>query len=273
MVKKVLQNEWRFIDTGISDGFANMAIDEAMLLAHEQGMTPPTLRVYEWAPAALTVGFFQNISEDIDEQKCQEEGIDIVRRKTGGRSVLHKDELTYSVVASGECGFPYSVAGSYKAISQGLIAAYRILGLDVNLAPHRGDPMAAACFNAASFGDLTCQGRKIAGSAQFRRSEVLLQHGSLPISLDTKLYFSILRFPSINSREKAMRVFDKRATCLTEMLGRSISRLEFKEALFQGFQEALGITFYSDTLSTYEFNLSRELATEKYINSALVSIG
>ena len=273
MSQKILQSEWRFINTGTNDGFTNMAIDEAMLLAHEQGMTPPTLRVYKWYPTTLSIGFFQNLTKDIDEQRCLEEEIDVVRRKTGGRSVLHKDELTYSVVASGKCGFPYSVSGSYKAISQGLIIAYRILGLDVHLAPHRGDSMASACFNAASFGDLTCQGRKIAGSAQFRRGEVLLQHGSLPISLDTKLYFSILRFPSINSREKAMRVFDKRATCLTEILGRSISRLEFKEALFQGFQEALGITFYSDTLSTYEFNLSRELATEKYINSALVSIG
>lgn len=273
MAPKVLQREWRFIDTGASDAFINMAIDEAMLLAHEQGLTPPTLRVYEWSPAALSLGFFQSIRKDVDEQKCREEGIDVVRRKTGGRSVLHKDELTYSVVASGKCGFPYGVAASYKAISQGLIAAYRLLGLEVYLAPHRGNSPAAPCFNAASFGDLTCKGRKIAGSAQFRRRDVLLQHGSLPISLDVRLLFSILKFPSSNSRERAAAAFGERATCITELLGRRISRQELKEALFEGFQEALGIRFFEDTLSPYEISLSQTLAREKYPDPVLVAAG
>ncbi|UCG83387.1 MAG: lipoate--protein ligase family protein [Dehalococcoidia bacterium] len=264
MTRTTLQREWRFVDSGPSDGFTNMGLDEAMLYAHEEGMIPPTLRVYGWAPPALSVGYFQSIAKDVDEQKCLENGIHVVRRITGGRSVLHKDELTYSVVASDGCGFPRDLTGSYTAISQGLIAAYGILGLIVHLAPHRGNHSAAVCFNASSFSDLTCQGRKIAGSAQFRRGDVLLQHGSLPISLDARLFFSVLRFPSISSREKAMAVFGQRATCITEMLGRSVSLLELKEALFQGFQEAFGTRFYVDTLSPYEVNLGRVLAAEKY---------
>lgn len=273
MVQAAWQGEWRFVDSGTSDGFTNMALDEAMLVAHENGMTPPTLRVYEWTPATLSVGFFQSITRDVNEWKCLEEGIDVVRRKTGGRSVLHKDELTYSVVASGRCGFPSGVAGSYRVISQGLIAAYRILGLEVHLAPHRGNPSAAACFSAASFGDLTCQGRKIAGSAQFRRGDVLLQHGSLPISLDAQLFFSVLRFPSISSREKALAVFRERATCLTQMLGRSVSREDLKQAIFQGFQEAFGMTCHQDALSAYEIDLARELAAKKYNSPAWLSAG
>ena len=271
MARTALQREWRFIDSGTSDGFTNMALDEAMLHAHEKGMTPPTLRVYGWTPPALSVGYFQSIAKDVDEQKCLENGIDVVRRKTGGRSVLHKDELTYSVVASTECGFPASLLGSYRAVSQGLIAAYRILGLEVHLAPHQGNHSAAACFSASSFSDLTCQGRKIAGSAQFRRGDVLLQHGSLPISLDARLFFSVLRFPSIGSREKAMALFGQRVTCITEMLGRCIGLPELKEALFQGFQEAFGITFYVDTLSSDEVNSGRKLAAEKYSTSAWLS--
>lgn len=273
MTKKVLERDWRFIDTGASNAFTNMSIDEAMLQAHEEGLTPPTLRVYEWSPAALSVGFFQNIAEDIDEQKCRQKGVDIVRRKTGGRSVLHKDELTYSVVASGRCGFPYSVSGSYKAISEGLIAAYRKIGMEVYLAPHREDPVAAACFNAASFGDLTCQGLKIAGSAQFRRKEYLLQHGSLPISLDTKLLFSLLKFPSETSREKGIAAFNRRATSITKILGREISRKELKEALFEGFQEALGIKFLEDALSPYEVSSSQTLVREKYPDPTLMEAG
>lgn len=267
MTQPELQRDWRFIDSGSSDGFTNMAIDEAILKSYEKGLTPPTLRVYEWDSAALSVGFFQSITEDVDQQKCLEKGIDVVRRTSGGRSVLHKDELTYSVVASGKCGFGHSVVNSYKVISQGLIAAYRILGLDVHLAPHRGNPSAAACFNAASFGDLTCQGRKIAGSAQFRRGEVLLQHGSLPISIDASLLFSLLRFPTAGNREKSAAVFSKRATCLNEMLGRRVSRQELKEALFQGFQEVFGIKFHMNTLSSYEVNLARTLAEKKHNHS------
>jgi len=273
MAKKVLEKDWRFIDTGASDAFTNMSIDEAILMAHEEGLTPPTLRVYEWSPVALSVGFFQSIEEDINEPKCRKEGIDVVRRKTGGRSVLHKDELTYSVVASSKCGFPYSVSGSYKAISEGLIAAYRMIGVEAYLAPHRNDSATAACFNAASFGDLTCQGRKIAGSAQFRRGETLLQHGSLPISLDTRLLFSLLKFSSASSREKAVASFNRRATSITEILGREINRQDFKKTLFEGFQEALGITFSEDTLSPYEISLGQTLAREKYPNHAFVATG
>ncbi len=250
-----------------------MAIDEAMFRVHELDMTPPTLRVYEWEPAALTVGYFQNIKKDIDEQKCLENGIDIVRRATGGRSVLHKDEVTYSVVASGKCGFPYGVSKSYKAISQGLIAAYKILGLDVSLAPHREDSAPAACFNAASFGDLTCRGRKVAGSAQYRRGDVLLQHGSLPITLDVPLIFSVLNFSSSKRRERAVAVFRKRATGITELLGRKVDRQEMKEALFQGFQDAFGIRFFEDTLSSYEEDVSRTLLEEKYNPTAPLKAG
>lgn len=273
MIQTAWQREWRFIDSGSNDAFTNMALDEAILQAHEKGMTPPTLRVYGWTSAALSVGYFQSIAKDIDEEKCLENRIQVVRRITGGRSVFHQDELTYSVVASGSYGFPQHLIGAYKAVNQGLIAAYRILGLDVELAPHRGNSSASACFNAASFGDLTCQGRKIAGSAQFRRGDVFLQHGSLPISLDARLFFSLLRFPSSSSRERAQAMFDHRATCLNDMLGRSVSRLEQKEALFQGFQEAFGIRFYVDTLSSYEVNLGRALAAEKYNNSAWLSAG
>jgi lipoate-protein ligase A len=118
-----------------------------------------------------------------------------------------------------------------------------------------------------------CQDRKIAGSAQFRRGDVLLQHGSLPISLEARLFFSVLRFPSISSREKAMAVFGQRATCITEMLGRSVSLPELKEALFKGFQEAFGIRFFVDTLSSYEVNLGRVLAEERNSNSAWLPSG
>ena len=255
---------WRFIDTGINDGFLNMAIDEAILDAHLQGFCPPSLRLYRWSPPALSLGYFQNLEREIEMKRCSELGIDVVRRLTGGRAVLHHDELTYSVVTSEEYGFPKSIAPSYRLLNEGLIAAYGMLGLEVCLADHAREPSSAACFSSAGLADLTFQGRKLCGSAQFRKGNALLQHGSLPISLDAQLFFSILKFPSTAIRDKAQAQFGQKATSISEILGNKIGWQELKEALFRGFQTSLGIKLYEDTLTPEEFGLSQELAREKY---------
>src|SRR4030042_4717992 len=142
---------WRFIDTGINDGFLNMSIDEAILDAHLRGFCPPTLRVYRWSPPALSLGYFQSLEREVEMKRCSGLGVDGVRRLTGGRAVLHYDELTYSVVTSEEYGFPKSIAKSYRLLSEGLIAAYGILGLEVCLATHTREPSSAACFSSAGF--------------------------------------------------------------------------------------------------------------------------
>ena len=100
------KTSWRFIDSGINNGYLNMAIDEAILTAHLHGHVPPTLRVYRWDPPTLSIGHFQNLKREVDDEKCSELGIDVVRRLTGGRAVFHQDELTYSVVVSNEYDFP-----------------------------------------------------------------------------------------------------------------------------------------------------------------------
>ena len=213
---------WRFIDTGINNGFINMAIDEAMLDAHLRGLVPPTLRLYRWSPSALSLGYFQSLEEDVYQERCFELGIDIVRRLTGGRAVLHQNELTYSIVASDKYGFPKSVEKSYKLLSKGLIAAYRILGLEVCFVPYERGLSSAACFTSAGSADLTFQGRKIAGSAQFRKDDSILQHGSLPISLDPQLLSYILKFPSISVRDKVMTAFSQKVTSISDVLGSQI---------------------------------------------------
>ncbi len=256
---------WRFIDTGINDGFLNMAIDEAILNARLRGVVPSTLRVYRWSPPALSLGYFQKRETELDIKRCSELGIDIVRRLTGGYAVLHDDELTYSVVTSDKYGFPNkSLPESYRLLNSGLIAAYGMLGLDVCLTVDEERPSSAACFSSAGLADLTFQGRKIAGSAQYRTGNALLQHGSLPISLDTQLLFSMLKFPSTDIRDRAQAHYSKKATTLSEMLGNKIGWQDLKEALFKGFQIGLGIELYEDTLTPEEFELSRRLAEEKY---------
>lgn len=245
-----------------------MAIDEAILNAHIQDHVPPTLRIYRWNPAAISIGYFQNLERVIDNKKCAELGIDIVRRPTGGRAVFHQDELTYSIVVSGEYGFPKSVMESYRILCEGLIAAYRVLGLEVDLVQGESGLSSPVCFTSASSADLTFRGRKIAGSAQFRKGNTILQHGSLPISRDTQLFPSILKFTSDALRAKTLATFDQKATSLSEVLGSQISWQRLKEALFEGFQQALNIQLHHDNLTREEIYKSQELAREKYSSFA-----
>jgi lipoate-protein ligase A len=269
MVQIARQREWRFVDTGTSDGFLNMAVDEAILDAHLQGVCPPTLRVYRWSPPALSLGYFQDLEAEIEIKRCSELGMDIVRRLTGGRAVLHHDELTYSVVASEEYGLPKSLAESYRFLNEGLRAAYGILGLDICCAESERRPSLSACFSTACFSsaglaDLTYQGRKLCGSAQFRKGSALLQHGSLPISLDARSFFSVLKFASSAMRERALADFAEKAASLSDILGRRIGWQELKEALFRGFQTSLGIELHEEPLTPGELDLSQRLAREKY---------
>jgi lipoate-protein ligase A len=259
-----LQQSWRFIDTGFNNAMLNMAIDEAMLDAHIQGEVPPTLRIYQWDPPALSLGYHQSIEHDVDVTKCQEAGVDVVRRITGGGAVLHARELTYSIVSAVNDGIPESIAGSYRFVSQGLIACYKILGLDVELKPGRNKTRSAACFSVATLADLTYQGRKLAGSAQARRRNALLQHGSLPIHSHTDLLFSLLRFPSEMSRHRARSLYNKQMLTLGEVIGKDIDVQDITESLREGFAQALNIRFYEDGLTEAEIRRSQELASVKY---------
>jgi lipoate-protein ligase A len=259
-----LQRGWRFIDTGVNNAFLNMAIDEAILDEHIEGGIPPTLRVYQWDPPALSLGYNQSIVHDVDVAKCQEAGVEVVRRITGGGAVLHAQELTYSVVSAVNDGIPESVAGSYRLLSQGLIASYKILGLDVELKPGRNKTRSAACFSLATLADLTHRGRKLAGSAQARRRNALLQHGSLPIQSHADILFSVLKFSSEASRHTARSAFTKRMLVLGEIIGRDIDMQELKDGLRKGFTQALGIRFCDDGLTAAEIRRSHALAAEKY---------
>lgn len=241
-----------------------MAIDEAILDFHIQGEVPPTLRVYQWNPQALSLGYHQSIEHDVDVAKCQEAGVDVIRRITGGGAVLHDRELTYSIVSAVNNGIPESITGSYRFLSQGLIACYKILGLDVELKPGRNKTRSAACFSVATFADLTYQGRKLAGSAQARRRNALLQHGSLPIHSHADVLFSLLRFPSEQSRHRARSLYNKQMLTLGEVIGKDIDVEDLVKTLREGFVQALGIQFYEGGLTEEEISRSHELASVKY---------
>lgn len=242
----------------------NMAVDEAVLEAHARGLVPPTLRFYRWSPAAVSLGYFQDAEREVDRAALSRLGLDLVRRVTGGRAVLHDREVTYAVVVS-QGLLPGSVVETYRRLAEGLVEGLRRLGVPADLAPERagsggpGDPY-GACFEVPSSYEIVCGGRKVVGSAQVRRKGVILQHGSIPLVLDERLLAEALGLgPGAAERIAA------RATGLAETLGGQVP--EFEEvcrAVADGLGHALGVDFEPGGLLTEETAAAERLVAEKY---------
>jgi lipoate-protein ligase A len=180
---------WKLIIDSALDGSRNMAIDAALLAGVENSDTPSTIvRFYGWKIPTISLGRNQQIEKAVDLEYCRANGIDIVHRPTGGRAVLHDDELTYAVVSNDTDRFGDSIYGNYKRVSEALCLAYNRLGVPAVLAPEtrKLSPLAndadPPCFLSPSRYELMVHGRKIAGSAQRRLRRSFLQHGSMPIT-------------------------------------------------------------------------------------------
>jgi lipoate-protein ligase A len=180
-----MSDAWRLLVDAPADGAWNMAVDEILLDGVAAGAAPPTLRFYEWMPACLSLGYFQPF-DVVDPDGCRRLGVDVVRRPTGGRAILHDRELTYSVALPasvlGEAG---GVLPSYYRLSLALQEGLSRLGIPATLAPEAAAVRSAdhgpICFDRPSAHEILLQGRKLVGSAQMRRGAALLQHGSILI--------------------------------------------------------------------------------------------
>ena len=258
--------EWRLLETRLADGATNMAIDEAILWAVAEGKSRPTLRFYGWQPPCLSIGYSQSMEGEVDADKCREAGVDFVRRATGGRSILHADELTYSVVApQAEPRVAGGVIESYRRLSAGLVAGLRSLGLavaQVETADDKGK--SAACFDAPSSYEITVGGKKLVGSAQVRKKRVVLQHGSLPLEGDIARIFDFLKAPSDERREGLKQELQARATSLDLALGYGVPFDEVARHLAAGFAQALNLRLIPSQLSQRELALAEKLRREKY---------
>lgn len=250
-----------------------MAIDEAILTAVAEGEAPCTLRFFAWEPPCLSIGYNQ-ATDEVDITQCQQAGLDVVRRPTGGRAILHTDELTYSIVApQGEPRVAGGVVESYRRLSAGLVRGLRLLGVDVaqaeaghgTVAPTGQDAeVSAACFDAPSAYEVTAGGKKLVGSAQVRRREAVLQHGSLPLQGDVTRICHYLVVISEEQRQALRRELRARATSLEQVLGRVVPFAQVVKALVKGFSEALNLHLESGELSEHELALAQQFRREKY---------
>jgi lipoate-protein ligase A len=265
---------WRVIfDEGSPrPGAMNMALDEALMEAQRDVAHPPTLRFYAWQPACVSLGYFQRAEAEVDLGACHAAGVHVVRRATGGRAVLHDDEVTYSVAIRQEL-LPGSVVETYGALSQGILRGLRYLGIEGQLArvgarrrPGAGeDGLAAACFDAPSWYETLVDGRKIIGSAQTRASGVILQHGSLLIGFDAARLTGLLRLRSAESRGRLAAALGASVTSISEHLGRRPAPGEVARALACGMASALGLSLYAGSYTARELELARRLHIDKYL--------
>jgi lipoate-protein ligase A len=237
---------WALVLDGPLDGALNMSIDAALLDEVAKSPDPKTIvRIYQWRQPTISLGRNQKIESAVDSAYCAAEGIDVVQRPTGGRAVLHDDELTYAVASNDSSFFGDTIYANYKHISEALCDALILLGIPAVLAPEtrKHSSMAGGpadgdlpCFLSTSRYELTVMGRKVAGSAQRRLRQSFLQHGSMPIACDRERLSRATRMidPAPLYREMAG---------LGEFMSHRPSIEELTEALVRSFQRRFEVDF------------------------------
>lgn len=193
-----MRYQWRLILDPPLSGKENMEKDLSLLEEVGSGECPPTLRLYRWATPTLSLGYFQDETEVVDLAACRQAGVDVVRRPTGGRAVLHCEELTYSIVVPEVHPFidRRGVLESYRVISRGLVTALNLLAITATYTPEteaRGSLAPGSCFDSPSAYEVKVNGKKVIGSAQLRRDGILLQHGAILFRLPLELYRQVLK--------------------------------------------------------------------------------
>jgi lipoate-protein ligase A len=231
----------------IEDAPTQMAIDEAIAIARLKENTPNTIRLYRWNPSAVSIGYFQSIKKEVNVEACQEFGVNIIRRITGGGAVYHdyNGEITYSIVVpENNPKIPRDILASYEIICNAIVKGLSKLGVDAQFKP---------------INDIIAGNKKISGNAQTRRHGVILQHGTILVDSDLKRMFQVLNVSDTKISDKLIQAAEERVTNLRRYLGREVSFEESREALIHGFESNLDINLEQDDLIYAEKQLVNEL--------------
>jgi len=243
-----MNKKWRVIEFSENDAFMNMAIDEAISESVASGNSPPTIRFYGWHPSAVSIGYFQSLEKEVDIKNCELEGVDVVRRRTGGGAVYHDNygEITYSVIAK-ESLFPKDIIASYKEICGWIIDSLSIMGIKSEFKP---------------INDITASSKKISGNAQTRRGGVLLQHGTVLYGVDVERMFSVLKVSDEKIKDKMIANVKERVTSVKHHV--NISKEDVYHALLDGFTR--GKEFDLGSLSEKELERASRLREKRYLS-------
>ncbi|MEE8122018.1 MAG: biotin/lipoate A/B protein ligase family protein, partial [Anaerolineales bacterium] len=246
-------------------------LDEAILEAVGRGESLQNLRFYAWEPPCISLGVAQPF-HDVDLKRLGTKQWDLVRRSTGGRAILHTDELTYAVIAP--IDNPHVAGGvleSYRHLSAGLVAGLQQMGMFVEIEPEkqlseeeRGNPV---CFQAPSAYEITVKQRKLLGSAQVRRRYGILQHGTLPLKGDITRICEVLRFEDEEGRTAAVDALRNRAATVEELLGETVSWERAAKAMSAGFRQTLDLQLELGDPSPGELTRAEDLQRERFAKS------
>lgn len=275
---------WRFVQDGPCNAFANMAVDEAVLTHCIDGVSPATLRFYEWEKPSISIGYAMNAEAEANLPLCREKDVPVVRRITGGGLVFHKCDITYTVVFPEDFGIGgrgsgkrLSVLESYRLVNRALAEGLQKLGIvtsllerDYSTAGSR-QQTANVCFSNPTVYDILHVGRKLAGSAQRRKKGWVLHQGSMLFSCD---FVTMCPFasPAPSGQDISAAAdrcaegdsMQRTAICLEEILGRKPDRGHIVPVLAESFAQALGIEMGRGELSAFELETAERLREEKY---------
>ena len=249
---------WRLLRDGDLPGAHNMARDVALLESVSEGRGAPALRLYGWSPSCLSLGRHQG-TDAADLNFCAEHGIDVIRRPTGGRALLHHLELTYTLVAPlGQAPIPRHLQEAYRLICEPLVHASRSLGVDAELTSGEVNlqlPSPAStvpCFQAPAGGEVVVAGRKLIGSAMRSHGGAILQHGAILLDWDSELQAGSMGLEDDRFLRPSITTF-------TEQLGSAPARDQIESALINAFSHHLGVRFEEEELSAEESARADEL--------------
>lgn len=246
---------WRLLPLETNNAFMNMAIDEAILTSRIAGLVPNTLRFYRWQPSAVSIGKNQNPEAEIYLDACKQQGVDLVRRISGGGTVYHdfEGEVTYSVTAKTADFGTGDITSVYVQIYEAITDALRLLGIPADFSS--GD--VKNCPN------LTVNGKKISGSSQIITRGVVLQHGTVLRSVDLPKMFQLLKLKDATCTQAA-DIAKRKITSIQNELVHQVMPETIANALAQGFKAILKIQLDPSELNPNEVVLANKLYKEKY---------
>ncbi len=245
-----------------------MAVDEAVFRGTIRKTSPPTLRFYGWRTPAVSIGRFQDARQEIDFEACRQLGIDLIRRPTGGKAVLHEQELTYAVIAGDDLPlFPPDILETYRIISGCIARGLAECGIRAEMeAEGRAageEPLDRSCFSFPSRYELLVAGRKICGAAQTRSHGVFLQHGALLMAFDPGRTCAVI-LPRREQERQVERLRNSVTSVREQATVPSVDEETLCRAIRNGFMQVLGIEFSEGELTPEEEALKTELMTKKY---------
>lgn len=250
---------WRFIDSGFQSGDLNMAMDVAITSAVARNKVLPTVRIYRWQPACISLGFHQKTS-DIVLQRCKQDGIDVVLRPTGGRAILHAEELTYAIMIPPQSEFFYpDIPRMYELISNCLIRALQNLAIPVKFdraekakSGFNRSELSTLCYASSVMYEIGVGNRKVIGSAQRRMQNAVLQHGSILLG---PRHLDIIHYLSQGDDEWRARVrnyMQRHTAFLNEFSDSHIDYTILGRQIRDGFAEELQVEFVEQELTDNE---------------------